>query len=59
MMELAAAPHDPSRVDRAAQARFIRRKIELQLKLANSLVQHADESRSALVELELSTDDLA
>lgn len=56
MSEQPAAPHDPSRVDRTAQARFIRRKIELQLALADLLVRHADTSRSALAELELQVD---
>jgi hypothetical protein len=54
----APAPHDPSRVDRLAQARFMRRKIELQVRLAEMLVQHADASRSALAALELTADDL-
>jgi hypothetical protein len=57
MSELAPAPHDPARLDRNAQARFIRRKIELQLKLADLLVRHAETSRSALFELELQVDD--
>ena len=52
MHDMPAAPHDPSRLDRPAQARFIRRKIDLQLKLADLLIQHATASRSALVELE-------
>jgi hypothetical protein len=54
---LSPAPHDPTLLDRAAQARFIRRKIDLQLKLAHLLTVHADASRSALAELELSLDD--
>ena len=57
MTDQPAAPHNPSRMDRAALARFIRRKIELQLALADLLVRHADASRSALVELELTVDD--
>jgi prophage DNA circulation protein len=57
MYNLAPAPHDVSRLDRAALARFIRRKIELQLKLADLLVNHAESSRSALAELELNVDD--
>jgi hypothetical protein len=52
MQDLPPAPHDPSRLDRSGQARFIRRKIELQLKLAALLVSHADASRAALVDLE-------
>jgi hypothetical protein len=58
MAEQPAAPHDPARADRAAQARFIRRKIELQLALAHVLTQHADTSRSALADLELHTLDV-
>jgi hypothetical protein len=58
MADQPAAPHDPSRADRAAQARFIRRKIELQLELADLLTRHADTSRSALAELELQTVDV-
>jgi prophage DNA circulation protein len=54
---LEAAPHDPARLDRPAQARFIRHKIELQLKLADLLVRHADASRSALAELEIQVED--
>lgn len=57
MADQPAAPHDAARADRAGQARFIRRKIELQLKLADLLVQHAETSRSALAELELQVDD--
>ncbi len=58
MADQAAAPHDPARVDRGAQARFIRRKTELQLKLAGMLVEHAERSRGALAELELVSDEL-
>lgn len=58
MEGLPPAPHDASRVDRSAQARFMRRKIELQLRLADVLVHHAEASRSALVELELTADDI-
>jgi hypothetical protein len=57
MQDLPPAAHDPSRLDRGALARFIRRKIELQLKLADLLVRHAEDSRSALAELELPADD--
>jgi hypothetical protein len=58
METLPPAPHDASRVDRSAQARFMRRKIELQLRLAELLTHHADASRSALVELELMMNDV-
>ncbi len=50
--DLAAAPHDPARLDRNAQAQFMRKKIDLQLKLAGLLVSHAEESRRALSQLE-------
>lgn len=57
MHDLQPAPHDPLRLDRLAQARFIRHKIELQLKLAQLLVAHAEASRSALVDLETTVDE--
>jgi hypothetical protein len=56
MHDLAPPPHDPARLDRPAQARFIRHKIDLQLKLAHLLVAHADASRSALIDLETTVD---
>jgi len=56
MHDLAPAVHDASRLDRAALAHFIRRKVELQLGLADLLVRHADDSRRALAELELQAD---
>ncbi|HYQ16324.1 MAG TPA: hypothetical protein VEQ58_11225 [Polyangiaceae bacterium] len=52
MHDFAPAPHDPQLLDRAGLARFIRRKIELQLRFADLLVRHAEASRSALVGLE-------
>jgi hypothetical protein len=52
MDQLPPARHEPSRLDRPAQARFIRRKIELQLRLADLLVSHAESSRAALLDLE-------
>ena len=55
--DLPPAPHDPSRLVRPAQARFIRHKIDLQLKLADLLVSHAEASRAALVDLETTADD--
>jgi len=54
---LEPALHDPARIDRPAQARFIRHKIELQLQLADLLVRHAEASRSALAELEIQVED--
>jgi hypothetical protein len=53
MADQPGAPHDPSRLDRQGQARFMRRKIELQLRLADLLVRHAHASRGVLAELEL------
>jgi hypothetical protein len=57
MQDLPPAPHEPSRLDRRAQARFIRHKIDLQRKLAELLVSHAEASRAALLELEAAADD--
>lgn len=57
MHGLPPAPHDLSRLDRSGQARFIRRKIELQRQLADLLVSHADASRGALADLEIRADD--
>ena len=57
MADQPPAPHEPSRADRPAQARFIRRKVELQLELAKLLVRHAETSRSALAQLELQVGD--
>lgn len=57
MDRLEPAPHDPKLIDRPAQARYMRRKIELQLALADLLVRHADASRVALAELEIQVDD--
>jgi hypothetical protein len=50
--DLPPAAHDPAHLDRPAQARYMRRKIDLQLELANLLVSHAEASRVALFELE-------
>jgi len=57
MSALAPAPHDPSRLDRNGQAQFLRRKIELQRKLANLLIHHAEASQSALFGLEMQLED--
>ena len=51
MRPLEAAPHDPSRVDRAAQARWMRAKIEMQRDFAGLLLRHAEDSEAALAEL--------
>ena len=57
MHDLPPAPHEPSRRDRPAQARFIRHKIDLQLRLADLLASHAEASRAALLELEAAVDE--
>lgn len=52
MKDLEAAPHDPRGIDRPAQARWMRAKIEMQRELAAVIIRHADESERALAELE-------
>jgi hypothetical protein len=51
MNELPPAPHDPARLDRAGQARWMRAKIKMQRELAAMLERHARESEKALTEL--------
>lgn len=51
MKDLPPAPHDPSRIDRAGQARWMRDKIEMQRAFAALLVRHAEESEQALAEM--------
>ena len=51
MKELEGAPHDPARIDRAGQARWMRAKIEMQRDFARLLLRHADESDAALAEM--------
>jgi hypothetical protein len=51
MKELPAAPHDPARIDRAAQARRMREKIDMQRTFAALLLRHADVSEAALAEM--------
>ena len=48
LRDLEPAPHDPSRWDRAAFARFMQRKVELQTELAALLLAHAEQSKAAL-----------
>lgn len=50
--DLEPAPHDGARFDRAAFAEWMRKKIELQKKLADMLIEHAAASEKALAELE-------
>lgn len=50
--DLAAAPHDPSRFDRAGFADWMRAKIELQRELARCLCTHAATSAKELGRIE-------
>jgi hypothetical protein len=52
MRPLPAVPHDPARLDRAAQARWMRDKVEMQLELAQLLTQHAEASLAVLAEMD-------
>jgi hypothetical protein len=45
---LSPAPHDPARFDHAVFGRWMRRKIELQVALAELLLEHARASENAL-----------
>jgi hypothetical protein len=47
MADLPAAPHDPGRLDHAAQLRWMGQKIELQRAFAKLLLSHADASEAA------------
>lgn len=55
MKDLPAAPHDATKVDRPAQARYLRTKIAMQREFAALLLRHAEESEKALAELEPAT----
>jgi hypothetical protein len=48
LVALEPAPHDPTALDRAAFARWMGRKIELQTELARLLLEHAEASRAVL-----------
>ena len=52
MRDLSASPHDSSKMDRAAQARWMRAKIRMQRAFAALLMRHADESEKALGRME-------
>jgi hypothetical protein len=52
MRDLPVAAHDPARLDRGAQARWMRAKIRMQRSFAALLLRHADESEKALAEME-------
>jgi hypothetical protein len=51
MKDLAPTPHDPSRMDRAAQANWLCAKIQMQRDFAALLSRHANESEQALAQL--------
>jgi hypothetical protein len=51
MHSLDAAPHDPSRWDRAAFGEWMSKKIELQRAFARLLLEHAEASEGVLGEL--------
>lgn len=57
MHDLPPPRHDPTQLDRKEQAHYLRHKVELQLRLADLLVSHADESRSAIAELEAGVEE--
>jgi hypothetical protein len=52
MKDLPPAPHDPTKWDRAAQARWMREKIALQRDFAALILRHAQASEAALAALE-------
>jgi hypothetical protein len=52
MKDIPAVAHDPARLDRAGQARWMRAKIEMQLEFAQLLMKHAELSKKVLVTLE-------
>lgn len=52
MKDVPPAPHDRAKMDRAAQARYMRAKIKMQREFAALLIRHAEESEQALAELE-------
>jgi hypothetical protein len=49
MQNLAAAPHDPSRWDKDAFAKWMSKKIQLQRAVAGLLLEHAETSESVLL----------
>ncbi|HVV48852.1 MAG TPA: hypothetical protein VHG72_06125 [Polyangia bacterium] len=52
MRDLPAVPHDARKLDRAAQLRWMRRKIEMQRAFAALLARHAEDSEAALAGME-------
>jgi hypothetical protein len=51
MHDLEPVPHDRAAVDRAAQGRWMRAKIEMQREFAALLIRHAEDSEQALADL--------
>ena len=52
MRDTPAVEHDPARLDRAAHVRWMRAKIELQLRFAELLTRHAEISKKVLAAME-------
>lgn len=52
MRDMAAAPHEPSKLDPARQERRMREKIAMQRELARLLLRHAADSDAAMDELD-------
>jgi hypothetical protein len=52
MKDLPGVPHDRSKLDRPAQAAWMRAKIKMQRQFAATLLRHAEDSEKALSELE-------
>jgi hypothetical protein len=55
MKDIPAVAHDPARLDRAGQARWMRAKIEMQLEFAQLLLRHAEISKKVLATMEAAT----
>ena len=52
MQSIPPVQHDPSQLDRAGQARWMRSRIAMQLELARLLTRHAEVSKKVLAEME-------
>ena len=52
MKDIPATPHDPARLDRAGQARWMRAKIDMQVEFARMLMEHAEISKKVLAQME-------
>lgn len=53
MQDLVPAPHAPAKLDRVALARWMRRKIDLQLSFAKLLLSHAEAAEAVWNEMRL------